>query len=62
MNDNIYQQTPPAAPQNSTMATVSMISGILGWVLAPLHRLTRRDHHRSHGKTRDPREQRSTRR
>lgn len=36
MNDNIYQQTPPSVPQNSTMATVSMIAGIVGWVLAPL--------------------------
>ena len=34
----IYQQTPtppPVAP-NSTMATVSMISGIVGWTVAPL--------------------------
>ncbi len=34
----IYQQTPtppPVAP-NSTMAMVSMISGIVGWTVAPL--------------------------
>ena len=36
MNDNIYQQTPPLTPQNSTMAMISMIAGIVGWVLAPL--------------------------
>ncbi len=36
MNDNIYQQTPPSVPPNSTMAMVSMIAGIVGWVLAPL--------------------------
>ncbi len=35
MNDNIYQQTPSNIPQNSTMAMVSMIAGIVSWVLAP---------------------------
>ncbi len=35
MNDQPYQQVPPVAP-NSTLAMVSMISGIVGWVLAPL--------------------------
>lgn len=37
MNDNNpYQQMPPAAPPTSSMAMVSMIAGIVGWVLAPL--------------------------
>lgn len=35
MNDQPYKQLPPAAPA-STLAMVSMISGIVGWVLAPL--------------------------
>jgi len=36
MNDNIYQQTPPLTPQNSTLAMVSMIAGIVSYVIAPL--------------------------
>ena len=36
MNDNPYQQTPSLMPPNSTLAMVSMIAGIVGWVLAPL--------------------------
>ena len=35
MDDNIYQQTPPLTPQSSTLAMVSMIAGIVGWILAP---------------------------
>jgi uncharacterized membrane protein len=38
MNDNPYQQSPPLhqIPQNSTMAMVSMIAGIVSYVIAPL--------------------------
>ena len=37
MNDYSYQQTPPlSTPPNSTMAMISMIAGIVGWVLVPL--------------------------
>ena len=33
----VYQQVPPPPiVPNSTMATVSMISGIVGWTVAPL--------------------------
>jgi len=35
MTQQPYQQIPPPAP-NSTLATISMISGILGWTIAPL--------------------------
>lgn len=33
-----YEQQPPTyyVPQNSTMAVVSLVSGILGWVALPL--------------------------
>lgn len=35
MNNQPYQQMPSSAP-TSTLAMVSMIAGIIGWVLAPL--------------------------
>lgn len=35
MTQQPYQQIPPAIP-NSTLATISMIAGILGWTIAPL--------------------------
>jgi len=34
MTQEPYQQAPPTVP-NSTMATISMIAGILGWTIAP---------------------------
>ena len=38
MNQQPYQQMPHPAPTtpNSTLATISMIAGILGWTIAPL--------------------------
>ena len=38
MTQQPYQQMPPPAPvlPNSTLAVVSMISGILGWTVLPL--------------------------
>jgi hypothetical protein len=35
MTQQPYQQIPPPTP-NSTLATISMIAGILGWTIAPL--------------------------
>lgn len=35
MTQQPYQQIPPPTP-NSTLATISMITGILGWTIAPL--------------------------
>ena len=35
MTQEPYQQMPPPTP-NSTLATISMIAGILGWTIAPL--------------------------
>jgi len=36
MDDNFYQQSPPLTPENSSLAMISMIAGIVGWVMAPL--------------------------
>lgn len=35
MTQQPYQQIPSPSP-NSTLATISMIAGILGWTIAPL--------------------------
>ena len=35
MSQEPYQQSPPLAPPTSSMATTSLIAGIIGWTVAP---------------------------